>query len=198
MTASTAAKTSSMRRGLARYSSMPAARQRSRSPFMAWAVMATIGTCAPVPRLALADRGGRLEAVHLGHLHVHQHQVERPRAPAPSTASRPLPTTVTAWPVLLEHADRQLLVDRVVLGQRGPAAAAPAAAAAASGGRRAAAPAGAPPSEPSRMASQQIGLLDRLGEVARRPPSSRQRPRRRGCRPTCSISTGRRASAGPR
>ena len=34
---------------------MPAARQRSRSPFMAWAVMAMIGTCRPVALFPLAD-----------------------------------------------------------------------------------------------------------------------------------------------
>ena len=32
----------------------------------------------PRAPLGLPDRGGRLEAVHLGHLHVHQDQVERP------------------------------------------------------------------------------------------------------------------------
>ena len=74
---------------------MPAARQRSRSPFMAWAVMAMIGMWPPVACLAGADRGGRLEAVHLRHLHVHQHDVERLPRPGPPSASRPLPTTTT-------------------------------------------------------------------------------------------------------
>ena len=36
---------SPIRTGLLRYPSMPARRQRSRSPGMAWAVMARIGTC---------------------------------------------------------------------------------------------------------------------------------------------------------
>ena len=43
---------------------------------MAWAVSAMSGRCLPVASLARPDGGGRLEAVHLGHLHVHQHHVE--------------------------------------------------------------------------------------------------------------------------
>ena len=52
---------------------MPAARQRSRSPFIACAVMATIGRRV-VAALAAADRGGRRVAVHLRHLAVHEDQ----------------------------------------------------------------------------------------------------------------------------
>ena len=52
-------------------------RQRSRSPSMAWAVMAMIGTCRPVSCLAGAIAAVSLEAVHVGHLHVHEHEVER-------------------------------------------------------------------------------------------------------------------------
>ena len=74
---------------------MPAARQRSRSPFMAWAVMAMIGVWTPVACLAGADRGGRLEPVHLRHLHVHQDGVERLAVVRAASASRPLPTTTT-------------------------------------------------------------------------------------------------------
>ena len=98
---------------------MPAARQRSRSPFMAWAVMAMIGVWAPVAasraRMAavaskpsisgictsisttsngsLVQGGQRLAAV-AGH-----HDLMAP---------------------LLQQADRQPLVDRVVLGQQEP------------------------------------------------------------------------------
>ena len=75
---------------------MPAARQRSRSPFIACAVIAMIGKRgAPARRLERADRGGRLESAHLRHLHVHQHDVERLRARRASTASRPLAAIVT-------------------------------------------------------------------------------------------------------
>ena len=66
------------------------ARQRSRSPVIACAVIATMRTWPPVSRSRCADRGGRFEAVHLRHLHVHQHEVERARARARRRASRPL------------------------------------------------------------------------------------------------------------
>ena len=68
--------------GLVRYSSMPASRHRSRSPFIACAVIAMIGTRAAGRALALADCRGRLESAHLRHLHVHQHDVERLRGRA--------------------------------------------------------------------------------------------------------------------
>ena len=55
---------------------MPAARQRSRSPVMACAVIATMRMCRPVSPLAQANRDGRVEAAHDRHLQVHQHQVE--------------------------------------------------------------------------------------------------------------------------
>ena len=50
----------------------------SRSPFMAWAVMAMIGTWLPSGSGARIAAGG-FEAVHLRHLHIHQDQVERLR-----------------------------------------------------------------------------------------------------------------------
>ena len=83
---------------------MPAARQRSRSPFIAWAVMAMSGMCPPVALLAGADRGGRLEAVHLGHLHVHQHQVERLPARARRAPRGRCAATVDRVARLLEQA----------------------------------------------------------------------------------------------
>ena len=55
---------------------MPAARQRSRSPFIACAVIAMMRTWRAVRAFALANRGRRFEAVHLRHLQVHQHEVE--------------------------------------------------------------------------------------------------------------------------
>ena len=89
--------------GLVRYSSMPAARQRSRSPFIACAVIATIGMRRRRCALALANRRGRLEAAHLRHLHVHQHDVEA-LASSASTASRPLSAIVDLMPAPLEQA----------------------------------------------------------------------------------------------
>jgi hypothetical protein len=47
------------------YPSIPAARQRSRSPFMAWAVIARMGM-PPVAAQA-ADRGSGLKTVHIRH-----------------------------------------------------------------------------------------------------------------------------------
>ena len=64
---------------------MPAARQRSRSPSTAAAVIAMTGirrptsSCARISRVAVV-------AVHAGHLHVHQHRVE---GAARAIASRP-------------------------------------------------------------------------------------------------------------
>ena len=98
---------------------MPAARQRSRSPFMAWAVMAMIGMWPPV-----AASRARIAAV-----------ASNPSISGICTSIR---TTSNGWPSraverlaavaghddlvapLLQQADRQLLVDRVVLGQEEP------------------------------------------------------------------------------
>ena len=74
--------------------------------------------------LALADRGGGLEAVHLRHLHVHEDQVERLGAPAPRAPPCPLAATTTSCAPLFQQPHRQLLVDGVVLGQEDAQAAA--------------------------------------------------------------------------
>ena len=90
---------------------MPASRQRSRSPSIAFAVIATIhgrrstGTCVD-------DPARRLEPVELGHLHVHQHEVVR---------------------LALDRLDR---LDAVARRRRPRSPSAPAAAARASGSRR--------------------------------------------------------------
>ena len=55
---------------------MPAARHRSRSLFIACAVMATMRTCWPVTRSRSANRDGRVESAHDRHLQIHQHEVE--------------------------------------------------------------------------------------------------------------------------
>ena len=55
---------------------MPAWRQRSRSPFIEWAVSAMTGRCPPAVcsrRLQFFDH---LEPVEFGHLDVEEHQVE--------------------------------------------------------------------------------------------------------------------------
>ena len=67
---------SASRIGLLTNPSMPEARQRSRSSFIARAVMATIGVCRPVPASRCADQPGRLEAVHVLHVEVHEDEVE--------------------------------------------------------------------------------------------------------------------------
>ena len=96
---------------------MPASRQRSRSPFMAWAVMAMIGMCRPVACSLFANGGSCLEAVHLRHLHVHQHQVERLAGHA-SSASRPLFCHLNDMSALFEYAHGHSLIDDVVFREQ--------------------------------------------------------------------------------
>ena len=62
--------------GFDRYPSIPAARHRASSPFIAWAVMAMIGRRTSVCLFALANHRGAFEAVHLRHLDVHEHTAE--------------------------------------------------------------------------------------------------------------------------
>jgi len=67
--------------------------------------------------LQAADRRGRLQAVHLRHLHVHEHQVE-PRAGA---GRRGFPAVLGHLDLAaqqLEHAHGERLVDGMVLGQQ--------------------------------------------------------------------------------
>ena len=100
---------------------MPAARQRSRSPFIAWAVMAMIGM-APCP----TPRAARIAAVA--------------SKPSISGICTSISTTSNAFaldgrqrlaavagddhlmPALLQQRDGQPLIDRVVLGQQDRAA----------------------------------------------------------------------------
>ena len=91
-------------------------RHRSRSPVMACAVMAMIRTCPPAVRFARTDRRGRLEAVHLRHLHVHQHDVERfaCHAPPPPCARCRRPSRRGRACASTPHRDP--LVDDVVFG----------------------------------------------------------------------------------
>ena len=90
--------------------SCPAARQRSRSPAIAWAVTATIGVATFGPPLLRANRRGGLVAVHPRHLHVHQDDVEAPPA-ASVTASLPVGRHRHLVAALLEHVrDQRRLV----------------------------------------------------------------------------------------
>ena len=62
--------------GFTRKSSMPAARQASRSSPKALAVSAMIGVRGrPLRGFGGADAARRLDAVELGHVHVHQHEI---------------------------------------------------------------------------------------------------------------------------
>ena len=96
---------------------MPAARHISRSPSIAFAVMATIRSGAVGPSGADAPR--RLEPVHLRHLHVHQHEVVR----LPLQVVEDLEAVArdgggVAHP--LEQPRRELHVHGVVLGEQDP------------------------------------------------------------------------------
>ena len=97
---------------------MPAARQRSRSPCIACAVSAMIGTCAPGLALARPDRLCRLEPAHFRHLHVHEDDVE-PAVPARSMAASalaPVLDRLDAVAALLQERRHELAVDGVVFG----------------------------------------------------------------------------------
>ena len=135
--------------------------------------------CAgPSPASRRADRGRRLEAVHLRHLHVHQHQVERLLAPAPPAPrgrcrrrrprgpASPAGATASFWLTALSSASR-MRSGRRPAGARRRA------------GRR------AEPGVQRRAAQrgqdrvQQLRLLDRLRQVGARCPA-------RGSAPTSS------------
>ena len=70
------------------------------------------------PRVfAPADLGGRLEAVHLRHLHVHQHRRVRDRFQR-GHGLAPVADDVHATAQLLQHAPRDQLIDAGVLGHQ--------------------------------------------------------------------------------
>ena len=80
--------------------------------------MAMIGVRSRSPTRG-ADRGGRLETVHFRHLNVHQDGVER----LPVERSKRLAAVLDHDDLiapLLQQADGQPLIDRVVLGQQEP------------------------------------------------------------------------------
>ena len=142
---------------------MPAARQRSRSPFMAWAVMAMIGRCRPVP---FSSRRMRAVASKPSISGICTSISTRSNGCCVQGRQRLLAVAGhhDRVPLLLQQADRQLLVDQVVLGQQDAQ-------------RRAGGPAGAGRSAgaagvrlrtgPGRraMASNKFRLLDRLDQV---------------------------------
>ena len=95
---------------------MPAARQASRSPGSALAVMAMIRGWAATGHL-LADAAGGFQPIQLGHLHIHQHHIVR--LPC-QRVERFLTVGGHVGPVAQprQHVQRQFLVDRVVFGQQ--------------------------------------------------------------------------------
>ncbi len=99
------------------YASMPAARHCSRSPAMARAVSATIGTCPPAVR-----SWSRMTAVASSPLISGICTSIRTRSndssTARSAARRPLPTIVTRCPFCLSKADDERLVGRVVFSDQ--------------------------------------------------------------------------------
>ena len=98
---------------------MPAARQRSRSPCMACAVSAMIGTRAAPAASRSRMHGRRLEAVHLGHLHVHQDQRRIGRAMARVHRLAAVGGDGDRGArASCRMADATQLVDRVVLGEQ--------------------------------------------------------------------------------
>ena len=92
---------------------MPAARHASRSPRSALAVMAMSRGPGLPP---LPDAARRLQAVHLGHLHVEQDHVVG-LAPERLQHLAAVAGHVGAVSLPLQHLERDLLVDDVVLGQ---------------------------------------------------------------------------------
>ena len=94
--------------------------QRSRSPFIACAVIATIGVCRPFVLSHARDLRGRLEPVHLRHLHVHEDQRERAGRRVPEHLEHLLPGRrhLDLVAALFEQPHAEHLVDRVVLGQQ--------------------------------------------------------------------------------
>ena len=73
-----------MSTGLEMYSDAPAARHVSRSPFIAFAVSAMIGSVANAG--VAADAPDRLVTVHLRHHDVHEHDVDVARRSSMSIA----------------------------------------------------------------------------------------------------------------
>ena len=57
-----------------------------------------MGMCSPVERSFVANGGGGLDAIHLGHLHVHQDDIEAPRFECRLMPRLPLAAVVTMCP----------------------------------------------------------------------------------------------------
>ena len=98
---------------------MPASRQRSRSPFIAWAVRAMINWCLPVFFSFSRISGRRFKTAHFRHLDVHQDCIKvtflQSRQSFPAVAG-----DNDTVPFLLKKSNRQLLVDEVVFCQQNP------------------------------------------------------------------------------
>ena len=144
-------------------SSMPAARQASRSSPKALAVSAMIGVRrAPARRLGGADAARGLDAVEPRHVHVHQHEVVRRAAAAASQASSaaaPSGATVARWPSWASSARASSALISLSSGDqdRQPAV---------GGFRRFRGAAGAPCREHGRQARRERGGAHRLDQIA--------------------------------
>ena len=74
------------------------------------------GTPWPVSSSRLRMSSRRFEAVHFRHLAVHENQRDKGCVRSASRTSMPLPTASAEQPSFFSHAERDLLVHRVVFG----------------------------------------------------------------------------------
>ena len=146
---------------------MPASRQRSRSPFMAWAVMAMMGIRGSgTSRSCPTGWPGRLETVHHRHLHVHEHEVVGDLLQGLDGLAA-VGHGVGAEAQLLQDAQGHLLVGGVVFDQQDAHLAAPGLAEGVAGDERRLRRLArcSARCQDRGQAIVQLRLLDRLGQV---------------------------------
>ena len=179
---SMAARSSSGRSGFETYASIPASRHRSRSPVIACAVMATIGNMSAGRSLSFPNRGGRLEATHLRHLHVHENDVEGLFSRLVERL-RGRSRDDDGVAVLFEERHDQLLIRHIVFGHQDAEGTRPR-----PGRWRLPPPASRSTFGRDRCAEhrddrvEQVGLLDRLAQARREADFARTRSTERQAR----------------